>query len=208
MAPHARDKYEMLHKVGQGAYGEVWKAVIKETGKEVAIKDIKLQKRTDGVERSAIDEIRLMQVCSRAFAYARECGVWMCVCACVCLGGCVASKFSRTQTSTRNHSYTRRESAHVRESERERERARERERERETERGREILSVFVCVCVCVHVCVHIWCLLFMHACIYTLFPSPILASVCDVSYDLSLSLPRILSLALSLSLFLSLSLSL
>lgn len=61
MAPHARDKYEMLHKVGQGAYGEVWKAVIKETGQEVAIKDIKLQKSTDGVERSAIDEIRLMQ---------------------------------------------------------------------------------------------------------------------------------------------------
>ena len=151
MAPHARDKYEMLHKVGQGAYGEVWKAVIKETGQEVAIKDIKLQKRTDGVERSAIDEIRLMQVRSRAFACARECGVWRCVCArgvCVWVGAWRVYFHAHKQAHgiTRTHG----ERAHVRESERERERARERERERETER--EVERTCVCTSVCAYLC--------------------------------------------------------
>jgi len=135
MAPHARDKYEMLHKVGQGAYGEVWKAVIKETGKEVAIKDIKLQKRTDGVERSAIDEIRLMQVCSRAFAYARECGVWMCVCVrvCVWVGAWRVNFHAHKQAHaiTRTHGERARTCARASESEREREREREREGDRE-----------------------------------------------------------------------------
>ena len=56
-----RDKYEMLFKVGQGTFGEVWKARVKESGREVAIKEIKLVLGKDGVGISAIDEIRLMQ---------------------------------------------------------------------------------------------------------------------------------------------------
>jgi hypothetical protein len=57
-----RDKYAMLHKVGEGTFGEVWKAEEKATGKIVAIKEIKLVRGKDGVGLSAIDEIRLMQV--------------------------------------------------------------------------------------------------------------------------------------------------
>jgi len=171
MAPHARDKYEMLHKVGQGAYGEVWKAVIKETGKEVAIKDIKLQKRTDGVERSAIDEIRLMQVCSRAFAYARECGVWMCVCVRVVWVGAWRVNFHAHKQAhgiTRTHGERARTCARASESERERERERERGRQREVERSCLCSSVCAYLCMCVYTfgvccsCTHVYTRFFLH----------------------------------------------
>jgi len=78
--------YDMLGKVGQGAFGVVWRARVKATGAIVAIKvktgrwcrfiwriacalltwyamkDINMASSKDGIDKSAIDEIRLMQV--------------------------------------------------------------------------------------------------------------------------------------------------
>ena len=56
-----REQYDLKGKVGKGTFGEVWKAVARSTGQVVAIKEIKQQKGRDGVDQSAIDEIRLMQ---------------------------------------------------------------------------------------------------------------------------------------------------
>jgi cyclin-dependent kinase 7 len=57
------DKYEMVQKVGKGAFGEVWKARVKATGEMVAVKEIKLVSGAEGAgfDKSAIDEICVMQ---------------------------------------------------------------------------------------------------------------------------------------------------
>jgi len=57
------DKYEMVQKVGKGAFGEVWKARVRATGEMVAVKEIKLVSGSEGAgfDKSAIDEICVMQ---------------------------------------------------------------------------------------------------------------------------------------------------
>ncbi len=61
------ERYTDLHKVGEGTFGVVYRAKDVESGELVAIKRIKLQregKPCPGVEISALDEIRLLQVMS------------------------------------------------------------------------------------------------------------------------------------------------
>jgi len=55
------DKYEFGHVLGQGTYGIVYRAIHKETGAIVAIKQIKLQKDDDGMPSTAVREISLLQ---------------------------------------------------------------------------------------------------------------------------------------------------
>ena len=66
------DKYELIKTVGKGAFGEVWKARVKATGETVAVKEIKLVSGAHGAgfDKSAIDEICLMQVRARCPALA------------------------------------------------------------------------------------------------------------------------------------------
>jgi serine/threonine protein kinase len=40
LEPHILDKYNVIQRLGKGAYGVVWRAVLKETGEEVAIKKV------------------------------------------------------------------------------------------------------------------------------------------------------------------------
>mmetsp|Transcript_24404 Transcript_24404/g.38383 ORF Transcript_24404/g.38383 Transcript_24404/m.38383 type:complete len:389 (+) Transcript_24404:20-1186(+) len=54
-------KYRNKVKVGSGTFGDVYRAEVKKTGEVVAIKTIKLTGKSDGVEISAIDEIKIMQ---------------------------------------------------------------------------------------------------------------------------------------------------
>eukprot|EP00960_Hanusia_phi_P073265 767971-Hanusia_phi.AAC.1 len=53
--------YERKGVAGEGAFGVVYKVVHKETGQVFAMKKIKMDKSTDGVRSSAIDEIRALQ---------------------------------------------------------------------------------------------------------------------------------------------------
>jgi serine/threonine protein kinase len=65
MASTRRDDkpFANMEKIGEGTFGVVYKAQLKETGRVVAVKKIKLGKTDAGVEISAIDEIRMLQVC-------------------------------------------------------------------------------------------------------------------------------------------------
>ncbi|GIQ84994.1 hypothetical protein KIPB_006596 [Kipferlia bialata] len=64
--PHVLKKYEILHEIGRGAYGVVWKARVRKTGEIVALKKIisAFQNDTDA---------------QRTF---REVGLWNGICAC------------------------------------------------------------------------------------------------------------------------------
>ena len=55
------DKYQRLEKLGEGAYGVVYKAKNLETNEIVAIKKIRLEKEDDGVPSTAIREISLLK---------------------------------------------------------------------------------------------------------------------------------------------------
>ena len=54
-------KYERKGVAGEGAFGVVYRVVHKDTGKVFAMKKIKMDKSTDGVRSSAIDEIMALQ---------------------------------------------------------------------------------------------------------------------------------------------------
>ena len=53
--------YERLAKIGQGTYGEVYRAREKKTGQIVALKKIKMANEEDGFPVTAIREIKLLQ---------------------------------------------------------------------------------------------------------------------------------------------------
>ena len=59
--PEGMDKYEFGVILGQGTYGIVYKAIHKESGDIVAIKQIKLEKEDDGMPSTAVREISLLQ---------------------------------------------------------------------------------------------------------------------------------------------------
>lgn len=80
-------KYEKLAKVGQGTFGEVYKARDRENGKLVALKKVRMENEKEGFPMTALREIRILQllnhenvidlveVCrSRATPYNRERG--------------------------------------------------------------------------------------------------------------------------------------
>lgn len=55
------DNYTKSEKVGEGTFGEVYKAVDKRTGLVVAIKRTKLAGEDEGVPSTAIREISLLK---------------------------------------------------------------------------------------------------------------------------------------------------
>ncbi|PVZ97173.1 hypothetical protein BB558_006880 [Smittium angustum] len=54
-------QYELINQVGEGTYGKVYKAKIKETERIVALKRIKIEYERDGFPITAMREIRLMR---------------------------------------------------------------------------------------------------------------------------------------------------
>eukprot|EP00826_Nyctotherus_ovalis_P029879 TRINITY_DN236_c0_g1_i1.p1 TRINITY_DN236_c0_g1~~TRINITY_DN236_c0_g1_i1.p1 ORF type:complete len:294 (-),score=59.55 TRINITY_DN236_c0_g1_i1:455-1336(-) len=59
-------KYAKKYKVGQGSYGEVYKAVQKETSSTVAIKRMTLERSSEGFPAEALNEIRLLRKLSHS----------------------------------------------------------------------------------------------------------------------------------------------
>ncbi|CAM9253467.1 unnamed protein product [Ectocarpus sp. 6 AP-2014] len=55
------DAYEKLEKIGEGAYGTVYKAKIIRTGEVVALKKVKLQEQDEGVSSTTMREISLLR---------------------------------------------------------------------------------------------------------------------------------------------------
>ena len=55
------EKYKKLENIGEGAYGIVYKAVELETQKIVAIKKIRSNKIDDGINFTALREIKFLK---------------------------------------------------------------------------------------------------------------------------------------------------
>ncbi|CAI8025615.1 Cyclin-dependent kinase 9 [Geodia barretti] len=55
-------KYEKLTKVGQGTFGEVYKARDRESGKIVALKKVRMENEKEGFPMTALREIRILQL--------------------------------------------------------------------------------------------------------------------------------------------------
>ncbi|KRZ47402.1 Cyclin-dependent kinase 9-B [Trichinella nativa] len=55
------NKYEKIIKIGQGTFGEVFKARDRKTGKIVALKKILMENEKEGFPITAIREIRILQ---------------------------------------------------------------------------------------------------------------------------------------------------
>lgn len=54
------DAYERICHLGQGTYGEVFKAKDKETGEVVAVKKIKMENEKEGFPITAVREIKIL----------------------------------------------------------------------------------------------------------------------------------------------------
>lgn len=54
------DAYERVGQLGQGTYGEVFKAKDKETGEIVAVKKIKMENEKEGFPITAVREIKIL----------------------------------------------------------------------------------------------------------------------------------------------------
>jgi serine/threonine protein kinase len=54
-------RYDKQNKVGEGAFGVVYRATEKSTGRTVALKKIRLGRGNDGVSREAIREIKTLR---------------------------------------------------------------------------------------------------------------------------------------------------
>eukprot|EP00055_Hartaetosiga_balthica_P001115 m.138114 g.138114 ORF g.138114 m.138114 type:complete len:293 (+) comp13233_c0_seq1:58-936(+) len=55
------DRYKKIEKIGEGTYGTVYKAILIEENKLVALKKIKLEDENEGVPSTAIREISLLK---------------------------------------------------------------------------------------------------------------------------------------------------
>ena len=53
-------KYKKMEKIGEGTYGEVFKAMCKTTGDMVALKRIKVSEDDEGIPPTALREISLL----------------------------------------------------------------------------------------------------------------------------------------------------
>mmetsp|Transcript_26954 Transcript_26954/g.59672 ORF Transcript_26954/g.59672 Transcript_26954/m.59672 type:complete len:85 (+) Transcript_26954:45-299(+) len=64
-------KYEKLEAkpIGEGTYGQVFKAKCRATGRHLALKRIKLEDEEEGVPSTAIREIAFFEVPARAREY-------------------------------------------------------------------------------------------------------------------------------------------
>ncbi|RRT58100.1 hypothetical protein BHE74_00025201 [Ensete ventricosum] len=65
------EKYEKLEKVGEGTYGKVYKAKDKATGQLVALKKTRLEMDEEGIPRTSLREISLLQLLSRSIYIVR-----------------------------------------------------------------------------------------------------------------------------------------
>nr|XP_033512620.1 cell division control protein 2 homolog A-like isoform X4 [Nicotiana tomentosiformis] len=55
------DQYEKVEKIGEGTYGVVYKARVRETNEIIALKKIRLEQEDEGVPSTAIREISLLK---------------------------------------------------------------------------------------------------------------------------------------------------
>jgi serine/threonine protein kinase len=55
------EKYELFEKIGEGTYGTVHKAKLKESGEVVALKFVRLDEDDEGVPSAALREICLLK---------------------------------------------------------------------------------------------------------------------------------------------------
>lgn len=55
------DKYEKLEIIGEGTYGQVWKARDKENGLMVALKKVRLENEKEGFPITAVREIKILR---------------------------------------------------------------------------------------------------------------------------------------------------
>jgi serine/threonine protein kinase len=58
--PDVRKSYEILEKIGKGAYGKVYKARAKKSGMIVAIKKIKFSKDDEGIPAPVLREVSIL----------------------------------------------------------------------------------------------------------------------------------------------------
>jgi len=57
------ERYTMIEKLGEGTYGQVYKAVHRDTQEQFAIKKIRIQYEDEGVPSTAIREVSLLKEC-------------------------------------------------------------------------------------------------------------------------------------------------
>lgn len=55
------DRYELVAEIGIGAYGTVFKARDLQTGKFVAVKDVRVQSNENGLPLTAVREVALLK---------------------------------------------------------------------------------------------------------------------------------------------------
>ena len=58
------DKYERLHKIGEGAYGEVFKCVHRASGDPVAIKRFTDSDEDPNIRKMCTRELGMLKVCT------------------------------------------------------------------------------------------------------------------------------------------------
>lgn len=64
--PAHRDAFDILDVVGQGSFGKVFRGIAKETGTQVAIKQIKLSNSDESLA-DTLAEVRILRRCSSPY---------------------------------------------------------------------------------------------------------------------------------------------